>query len=91
MHTSSSALSLNDVNLESVSIYKTDNTNLRIAGLQNKIANIKIFSVLGKQVLNTTFNSNKRKDISLPKLSTGVYLVILQTDNGRLTKKVILD
>ena len=47
--------------------------------------------MLGKQVKQTTFNSNGVKDISLPNLAAGVYLVKLKTVNGKLNKKIILE
>lgn len=92
LHTTSSVLSTNDnINLNNVSIYTTDATTLRIAGLHDSKASLKIFTILGKQVLTTSFTSIGVKDIALPKLATGVYLVQLQTDKGELNKKIILE
>ena len=92
IHTKSSALNI-DSNLlfENVSIYKTNNTTLRIAGLQSENASIKLFNVLGKQVLSTSFKSKGISEITLPKLVKGVYIVQLQTENGKLNKKIILE
>ena len=90
LRTTSSALGLENVTLEGVSIYKTTNKTLRVIGLQKGKASIKMFTVLGKQVLQTTFESTGSKDISLPKLATGVYLVNLQTTHGKMTKKIII-
>ena len=91
IHTSQNALSIKDVALDNVSIYKLDNSTLRVAGLQNIKTNIKVFNILGKLVLNTSFTSNGVKDVTLPKLATGVYVVQLQTDKGKLNKKIILE
>ncbi|KGL63374.1 LamG-like jellyroll fold domain-containing protein [Polaribacter sp. Hel1_85] len=77
--------------LQNISIYKTDATTLRIAGLQGKHASIKVYTILREVVLNSTFQANGVKDISLPKLTTGVYLVELQTEKGTLNKKIILE
>jgi uncharacterized protein YegP (UPF0339 family) len=92
LHTKGSALNVNStLDLETVSIYKTNATTLRIAGLQQGSAKIKLYNVLGKQVLNSSFTSKGVQDISLPKLSTGVYIVQLQTETGKLNKKIILE
>ncbi|MFY9241780.1 MAG: T9SS type A sorting domain-containing protein [Polaribacter sp.] len=92
LHTSSkSALSTDNIALENVSIYKTDTKTLRIVGLQQGKANIKLYNVLGKQVMNSSFESNGVKDISLTNLAIGVYIIQLQTENGNLNKKIILE
>jgi hypothetical protein len=92
LHTSRSSLDVKNIALENVSVFKTDARTLRIAGLQNNSkTNVTLFNLLGKQVLNTSFQSNGVKDITLPKLATGVYVVKLKTENGNLSKKIILE
>lgn len=66
-------------------------TTLRIVGLQQGNINIKLYNILGKQLLNASFESNGIKDISLPKLTAGVYIVQLETEAGKLNKKIILE
>jgi hypothetical protein len=92
IHTSSSSLTIKDIGLENVSVFKTDASTLRIVGLQNgSKTNVTLFNLLGKQVFNTSFQSNGVKDISLPKLATGVYVVKIKADKGNLSKKIILE
>jgi hypothetical protein len=91
VHASKTALSVADDIFESVSIYKTNNTTLRIAGLTQGSVTVKVFNILGKQVLNDSFVSNGVAEIQLPRLTTGVYIVQLQTANGNLNKKIILE
>ncbi|WP_158840540.1 T9SS type A sorting domain-containing protein [Polaribacter sp. L3A8] len=92
IHTTNSTLSIDGTaTLENTSIYKLDNTTLRIAGLPQGNANIKLYSMLGKQVVKTAFTSNGTKDIALPLLAKGVYLVKLETEKGKLNKKIILE
>lgn len=92
LHTKASGvLSTDTIALQNVSIYKTSNETLRVVGLTQGTANIKVFNVLGKQVLNTTFQSKGANDIALPKLATGMYIVQLQNDNGKINKKIILE
>ncbi|SDS58437.1 Por secretion system C-terminal sorting domain-containing protein [Polaribacter sp. KT25b] len=93
IHTSAkSSLSVDTTStLESVSIYKMNNATLRIAGLSQGKASVKLFNVLGKQMINTSFESNGVKDISLSKLATGLYIVQLETETGKLNKKIILE
>lgn len=75
LHTKSSVLSTNEVNLDNISIYKTNNSTLRIVGLSEGPSKVKLFNILGKQILQTSFIATHIKEISLPKLAIGVYLV----------------
>ena len=91
LHTKSSTLNVASEILNSVSIYKTSNSNLRISGLQNGKAKVSLFNLLGKQVMKTSIDASNTNNISLPKLATGVYIVKLQTEKGKLNKKIILE
>lgn len=91
LHTKSSVLNTNDVALDKLSIYKSNHNTLRIIGLKQGNANLKLFNILGKQVMNTNFKSNGVKDITLPKVSSGIYIIQLNTVAGKLNKKIILE
>jgi hypothetical protein len=92
IHSSRNSLTIKDVALENVSVYKTDASTLRIVGLQNgSKTNVTLFNLLGKQVVNTSLQSNGVLDVFLPKLVTGVYIVKIQTAQGALSKKIILE
>jgi hypothetical protein len=91
VHTSSSVLNVTSTNLENVSMYKSDKSTLRIVGLTEGKTQVKLFSVLGKTVMSTTFQSNGVKDISMANLAAGIYIVELQTEKGMLNKKIILE
>jgi hypothetical protein len=93
LHTARSSLSVDEVvGLENVSMFKTDARTLRITGLQNNSnTNVTLFNLTGKQVFNTSFKSNGVKDIAVPKLATGVYVVKLKIDTGMFSKKIILE
>lgn len=83
-------LSVENVSLDYVSIYKTNNSTLAINGLIQGKSNLKLFDMLGKQVLNAFFTLNGVQEISLPNLNTGIYLIRLETELGILSKKIIL-
>lgn len=91
LHSKSNVLKTNDINLKSISIYKTDNTTLKIVGLSQGKANVKLFNILGKQMMHTSFTSKGVSELTLPKLATGVYIVQLETEAGKLNKKIILE
>jgi hypothetical protein len=92
LHTkASSVLSTNDVALQNISVYALSNNTLRVVGLPSGSSNLKVFNILGKQVLQSTFTSTGVKEVSLPKLSAGVYLVQLETEAGKLNKKIVLE
>ena len=92
LHTSQNTLNSSKALLDKTAIYKINNSSLRIVGLPQEKVAVKLFNILGKQVLNTSFEGNGVNDIALPKnLNNGVYIVQLQTENGTLNKKIILD
>ena len=92
VHTKASGvLSTTDVTLQNVSVYTTDKTILRVVGLSQGKASVKLYNMLGKQVFATSFNSVGVKDMNLPTLATGIYVVQLETESGKLNKKITLE
>ena len=90
LHTVSSMLNISDHNLDHISVYRSAQTNLRVEGVQNGTANLKIYDMLGKQVLETSFEGNGTNTIPLPNVQNGVYIVYIETELGVLNKKIIL-
>lgn len=90
LHTSSSALSVGDEELTSVSMYTSSKDNLRIVGIESGQARVKIYNILGNQVLNTSFTGNRVNDIRLSNFKTGVYIVQLKTRKGSKSKKLVI-
>lgn len=91
VHTSSEALSTDEIQLDNISIYTSGENNLRIVGIQNGNANVAVYTILGKQILTTNFTGNGVNDVALPNVRTGIYLVQLKTETGTLNKKVIIE
>ena len=91
IHTSSKVLSNEDIIANSnISVYKSDRKQITISGLQTQ-ANLKVYSILGEELVNKNVNSNGTSLIELPSLSTGVYVVKLNTNTGTITKKIVLE
>jgi hypothetical protein len=90
IHTTSNSLGDEDLTLTDVSIYASSRDNLRILGINSGQANVQMFDLMGKQVLNTSFNGQSVNDVKLPNLNTGVYLVTLVSDEGTVNKKIII-
>ncbi|TXD53132.1 MULTISPECIES: T9SS type A sorting domain-containing protein [unclassified Polaribacter] len=90
--TANSALSLDDAALSNVSMYESNNT-LKISGLDETEFKVSLYNLQGSRVFSTEQNNatNAIIDISLPKLATGVYIVQLETQKGKLNKKIILE
>ena len=89
LHAKSSALNVDTNSIESVKIF-TANNSLNIVGLPQGTANVKLFNILGKQIMQTSVTELTAKNIILPNLSTGIYIVQLETDAGKLNKKITL-
>ena len=91
LHTTAAALSVPEVHLENVSVYTTHATNIRIEGIALGKTQMKLVNMLGKEVLQQNFSSNGVSDIAIPKLARGIYIVQLNTEKGKLNKKIIID
>ena len=91
MHTTESVMSTEDVILNSVRIYKTDSSTLKITGLPQGKTSFYLYNILGKEMMSTLFTSNGNKEISLSKLASGIYLAKMQTEKGAISKKIILE
>lgn len=74
------------------SIYVVNHNTLRITGIHNKNVKIQIFDMLGKSVLNETYNTKKTiLDVRLNQINKGVYLVDVITEQGKIQKKIIVN
>jgi hypothetical protein len=89
--TSNQVLSTNEVLLENISIYITKSKALRIIGLPNGASSMKLYNILGKQRMHSSFISTGIKEISLPRLTTGVYFVSIDSEAGKLNKKIVIE
>ena len=91
LHTTSGVLSANDfATNNNISIYTSSNDNLRIAGVQKGTATVRLYNILGKEVLNTSFVGSGVNDIKVNDIPIGIYIVKLTTENGTLNRKIII-
>jgi hypothetical protein len=91
LHTTQGSLSSKDVALENISIFKTTAATLRLTGLPQGSTSISLYSISGKKVYTTSFETNGVKDINLPKVVTGVYIVKVNIATGEMNKKIVLE
>jgi len=91
LHTTSGVLSADDFATNTnINIYTSGNDNLRIVGVQNGTATVRLYNILGKEVLNTSFIGSGVNDINLNAFPVGIYIVKLTTENGTLNRKIII-
>ena len=89
IHTTATALSDNQVSLTNVSMYVVD-SNLTITGVHTANASVRVYDLVGKEVVNTSFEGTGLNKIELPVLTTGVYVVQLETQTEAVNKKIII-
>ena len=74
-----------------IKMYITSNRTLRITGIKNANANIILYDILGKRILNKNFSSNSMIDLALPNtIKSGFYIVKLETKKGNIHKKIFI-
>ena len=84
----------NDLEESYISVYKAASDDfVIIEGLSNvEKANVKLFNIMGQEVLNITLQSNQSTQRVFTRgLTTGVYVIKLQADSSVISKKVLIN
>jgi len=89
MHSPSPSL-VNDLSTNNFNIYPIPATNnLTIEAQNNELTNLNLVDVNGKEILKKEFTQSTSLDVS--KISKGMYYLNLKTDEGKLTKQIIIE
>jgi len=87
-------MSNGDVSTSMLNAYKEiDASYITVEGLatQTNETKVSLYNILGREVLSATLNNNMNtQTISTIGLSTGIYVIELESGNDRLTKKLII-
>ncbi|TBN02947.1 T9SS type A sorting domain-containing protein [Hyunsoonleella flava] len=82
-------LSNEEFDSSSIFISNPVNSEISIKGLTADVNSISVFSLIGKQVLSREVNGETSLTLDSSALSSGMYLVKIQGDNGAFTKKIV--
>jgi hypothetical protein len=89
LYTSARSLSTNDIhNVSNIKVYNTSAKEVFIVGLSSK-TKVSIFSILGTEVFKREVDGNTNR-ILLPTISSGVYVINLESDTFKMRKKIII-
>ena len=88
--TPESVLGLNDNALDNVAIYPNPTQNiLHIVSSQADVTNIDIYDIRGRVVLAETFTNSGNVQIDLSELNSAIYFVEINTEAGKITKRIL--
>jgi hypothetical protein len=93
IHTTPNALSSGEV-LDSIplSIFSLDSETLHIEGVATGTAYLQLYTMLGKELMQTSFEGTGLNEILLPNhLNAGIYIVKIATATGVTTKKIMIN
>ena len=95
IHLTETVLSIDDkIETNYLNIFKADVNNfITVEGLANQSnrTKLRLYTILGKEVIFTTLNNtNNKQTISTQGLSTGIYIVKLESGNILMTKKLFI-
>ena len=94
IHMTADTMSNEDVSTSMLNAYKkTDASYITIEGLatQSNETKVSLYNILGREVLSTTLNNNMgTQTISTVGLSSGIYVIELESGSDRLTKKLLI-
>lgn len=84
-----STLSNEEFDTSSIFISNPVNNEISIKGLTAEVNSISVFSLIGKEVLTREVNGEASLTLDASALSSGMYLVKMQGENGSYTKKIV--
>ena len=94
IHMTADTLSNEEVNTSLLNAYKeVDSNYITIEGLatHSTSTEVSLFNILGTKVMDTTLdNTSNTQMISTNGLSTGIYVIKLESGQNQLTKKLII-
>ena len=93
IHTTPNALSNGEV-MDNIplSIYSLDSETLTIEGVATGTAYLQLYTMLGEELLRTSFEGTGVNEILLPNhLNPGIYIVKIATATGVTTKKIMIN
>ena len=73
-----------------LNMYALDRHNLHVVGVEQGTAQVRVYDILGNEVVDTKIKGNGINDVVLPSLTDGVYIVHITTETGTLIKKIII-
>ena len=93
IHTKSkSTLNIDEVlAVNNIKVYLKNISTLRIIGLKKGNIKFKLFNILGEEILTQSLESELVKDILLPKLKKGIYIIQLQNEYHQLNRKIVIE
>lgn len=91
---SNASLSIDEVNDSNLHVYFSNEKESIIIHNPNlkNIQTIQLYNILGQSVFEVTNTSNENYlEFKTSKISTGTYVIKLKTDDGTVSKKVLID
>lgn len=85
----SNTLSTDDFEAHTVNMYLYQQNYLKIHGVTDQNARVKIYTILGREIHNISFRGSGVDEIPLPNMKDGLYIIHLLMNEGRVVKKVI--
>lgn len=81
IRTTTSTLSTEDNSqLKGIQLFTTDQKLLKITGVQNEQMTIKIYDIQGREILTKAIQGTGNDQVDIASLSTGIYIVRLETE-----------
>lgn len=85
------SLGTQSLDSDSISIFPNPFKNkifVNLASISNKVS-VKVYDILGKEIIIKNFNNNKLIELPVQNLSKGLYFINIEADSETYTKKII--
>lgn len=81
--------SVEDNILNNIRLY-VSKEGLHISNIKEGNTQLTMYDISGKQIFSKKFIAHSNNTLSIPKLTTGIYVVNLENAFGKLTKKIVI-
>ncbi len=72
-----------------VSTYFSSENELKVVGIHDQKVELSIYNIQGREVVRSSFTGNGANTIVISNMKLGIYIVQIQTDQGRIVKKIL--
>ena len=91
LHTTQNEPIIEVPHFNNIKIYTINNNKLIIKGITKGSFDVELYAINGVSVLRKTIEAKGENTINISNLQTGVYIVKIQSEQGKSSKKVIIN
>lgn len=91
LHTKQSkVIDIPTTDINDVKVYVINKNTLVVNGIYEGSFDVALYAINGASILSKTLEGNGKNTVNLPDLSTGVYIIMIDSELGKKSEKIII-